>query len=189
MAGFGSSVFFCAVARTFKLHFCGKGHRSICQRMCILMWVPPPRHTSYLRLSSDTQVKKLQLKLIPEREYLFTHKRKRTFRAVFKRIVRAPSTDAMDEYYYQCEVDSILSGNPWSRMHDRVSVLLRPSLITVIQNVPTDPRSIHQYMALGQGKQLVQTEDKWVAEYVHRIRCVFWDLRRTWSKYQRQLLR
>ncbi len=148
---------------------------------------PTPIAPSRPKSSTDTEVKRLQLKLIPGREYLFTHKRKRTFRAVFKRIVRAPSTDTMDEYYFECEVDSNLSGSPWTRMQERVVMLLRPSLITIIQNVPTDPGSIRQHMPLGQGKELVQAQDRWVAEYVHRIRCAFWDLRRTLSRYQRQL--
>ncbi len=133
-------------------------------------------------------MKRTNLKLIAGKEYLFTHKRKRTFRAVFKRIVRAPSTDATDEFYYECEVDSNLSGNPWSRMEDRVLILLRPSLITVIQNVPTDTHLIHHYMPLGEGKKLIQTTDDWADEFARRIRCVFWDLRRIWSKYQRHFL-
>lgn len=81
-------------------------------------------------------MKKSLPKLIPEKEYLFTHKRKQTFRAVFKRIVRAPSTDTLDEFYYECEADSNLSANAWARMEDKTLLRLRPSMITLIQYAP-----------------------------------------------------
>lgn len=135
-----------------------------------------PTHDGPIRnRQPDTAMKRILPKLVPGKEYLFTHKRKRTFRAVFKRIVRAPSTDAIDEFYYECEVDSNLSGNPWSRMNDRVLVLLRPSLITVVQNTPTnlratDPTKFYFADALGQGKTLVRTEENWKDELLKSVR-------------------
>lgn len=167
---------------------CGHAHGRYCREKCIFDQYPGAdpvfpkcvfqilvrRHQPSTLLSSGVK----RLKLIPEKEYLFTHKRMRTFRAVFKRIVRAPSTDTMDEYYYECEVDANLSGNPWSRMEDRALMLLRPSLITVVQNAPTDPRSLRQIMPLGQGKRLVRTQESWVTECIHSIRSVLRNLKR-----------
>ncbi|MBM2841729.1 MAG: hypothetical protein HW412_2257, partial [Bacteroidetes bacterium] len=103
------------------------------------------------------------------------------FRAVFKRIVRAPGTDTMDEYYYECEVDSALSRNPWAQTHEgrRAMIVLRPSLITIIQNAPTDPRAFRQSMPLGQGKRLVRTQEHWLTECMNSLRSVFRNLKRT----------
>ena len=117
-------------------------------------------------------------KLIPDKEYLFTHRRLRTFRGVFKRIVRAPSTDTVDEFYYECEVDAELSRNPWARTDDRALMLLRPSMITVVQEPPTNPASIRQANPLGQGKTLHVTQENWMTECVNAFRSLFRGRRR-----------
>ncbi len=125
-----------------------------------------------------TTVRRQRQKLIPEKEYLFTHKRKRTFRAVFKRIVRAPSTDTLDEFYYECEVDAALSGNPWADSR-KATMLLRPSLITVIQDVPRNVPLRDYVRPLGQGKTLqTATEENWMKECIASIRSAFRNLRR-----------
>jgi len=113
-------------------------------------------------------------KLIAEKEYFFTHKRKRTFRAVFKRIVRAPANDTLDEYYLECEVDAQLSGNLWNRTLDerRVSILLRPSLVTLIQSAPSDPGPPPVIPHLQQSSSTPSREN-WVTECIHSIRSVF----------------
>ena len=79
---------------------------------------------------------RIRLRLIPGKEYLFTHKRLRTFRARFVRIVRAPGADPTDEYYLECERS--LSDPTFRPIGFRLSntTLLRPSLITLVQDVP-----------------------------------------------------
>jgi hypothetical protein len=142
---------------------------------------PYSRQILYQRsLLLSSIVRRLRLKLIQSREYLFTHKRKRTFRAVFKRIVRAPSTDALDEFYYECEVDAALSENPWADTQDgtRRTILLRPSLITMIQDAPPAIPLARRSMPLGQGKTLRLSEQNWMRECIHNIRSVFRHLRR-----------
>jgi len=126
-------------------------------------------------------LRRLRLKLIPEKEYLFTHKRKRTFRAVFKQIVRAPSTDILDEFYYECEADATLSENPWADRHGgtKRTIVLRPSLITMIQDAPPINTAIPRSMPLGQGKTLRLSEENWMKECIHSIRSVFRNLKRT----------
>lgn len=165
---------------------CGHAHGRYRCRKCIFVQIP---HNSLLphqilnRRSPlpSSDVRRLRLKLIPTREYLFTHKRKRTFRAAFKRIVRAPSTDTVDEFYYECEVDAALSENPWADTHQgtRKTILLRPSLITMIQDAPPDSPPAPRRMPLGQGKTLRLSEENWVKECIHSIRSVFRNLRRT----------
>jgi hypothetical protein len=125
-------------------------------------------------------VSRLRVKLIPDKEYFFTHKRKRTFRAVFKRIVRAPSTDALDEFYYECEGDAALSENPWADKSGgtRRTLLLRPSLITLIQIAPPIIAPRPRSMPLGQGKVLRLSEENWMKECIQSIRSVFKNLRR-----------
>jgi hypothetical protein len=127
-------------------------------------------------------VKNLHLKLIPGREYLFTHKRKRTFRAVFKRIVRAPSTDTIDEFYYECEVDASLSRNPWAQMEDRALIMLRPSLVTVIQNAPRI--EIHERMRIPRNDGVTPrgARDDWTGSYFRRLRLALGDIRRKLSR-------
>ena len=125
-------------------------------------------------------MKNLHLKLIPGREYLFSHKRKRTFRAVFKRIVRAPSTDTIDEFYYECEVDASLSRNPWAQNGDRALIKLRPSLVTVIQNAPP-AQSCGRLVRRDEGAKLARDGDKPPGSYFNRIRSVFGDIRRKLS--------
>jgi len=79
---------------------------------------------------------RIRLKLIPGKEYLFTHKRLRTFRARFVRIVRAPGADPTDEFYLECE--RFGSDPSFQPVGFRLSntTLLRPSLITLVQDVP-----------------------------------------------------
>jgi len=78
----------------------------------------------------------MRLKLIPGKEYLFTHKRLRTFRARYVGIVRAPATDPNDEYYLECECLDV--DHPFRPEVFRLSssTLIRPSLVTLIQDVP-----------------------------------------------------
>jgi hypothetical protein len=79
---------------------------------------------------------KMRLKLIPGKEYLFTHKRLKTFKARYVEIVRAPSSDAADEYYLKCErqiMATTKGGESFVKPH---TTLLRPSLITLLQDVP-----------------------------------------------------
>jgi hypothetical protein len=79
---------------------------------------------------------RIRLKLVPGKEYLFTHKRLRTFRARYVRIVRAPGADPTDEYYLECERSA--SDPTFRPVGFRLSntTLLRPSLITLVQDVP-----------------------------------------------------
>jgi hypothetical protein len=85
-------------------------------------------------------MKRLQLKLVPGNEYLFTHKRLKTLRARFIRIVRAPGTDPLDEYYLECELGSTdRSCRPVS-LRESDSIFLRPSMITLMQYVPANYR-------------------------------------------------
>jgi hypothetical protein len=123
---------------------------------------------------------KLKLKLIPGKEYLFTHKRKRTFRAEFKRFVRAPATDTMDELYYECEVDAALSGNPWTTTHEgtKAVTLLRPSLITLVQDAPKNARPMHHMMPRAQDQTIRQPRENWVRERIQSIQSLFRHLRR-----------
>ena len=125
-------------------------------------------------------MKRSRPKLIPDKEYLFTHKRKRTFRAVFKRFVRAPANDTLDEYYYECEVDANLSGNPWSRMQEeeRVSILVRPSLVTLIQGAQVG--ADHPHLTIPGTRQPTphQIRENWVTECIHTLRSVFRNRRR-----------
>ncbi|HCV42231.1 MAG TPA: hypothetical protein DGH68_02015 [Bacteroidetes bacterium] len=130
----------------------------------------------------NTTVRRQRPKLVPDKEYLFTHKRKQTFRAVFKRIVRAPSSDTMDEFYFECEVDAALSGNPWTdfRRGSSATILLRPSLITIVQDVPRNATLRNYVRPLGQGNTpRIATEESWMKECIAGIRSVFRNLRRT----------
>ena len=122
---------------------------------------------------------KLKLKLIPGREYLITHKRKRTFRAEFKRFVRAPATDTLDEVYFECEVDSALSGNPWTITQDgtRALALLRPSLITLIQYAPLDSGT-PRYAISVPGPTLRSPREGWVKDRMQSIQSLLRYLRR-----------
>lgn len=126
-------------------------------------------------------MKKSRPKLIPEKEYLFSHKRKQTFRAVFKRFVRAPGNDTLDEYYYECEVDANLSGNPWSRMHEeeKVSIMVRPSLVTLIQSAPTDAGLPHPMVPHVTQPPPHQMRENWVTECIQSIRSAFRNRRRS----------
>ena len=124
---------------------------------------------------------KLKLKLIPGKEYLFTHKRKQTFRAEFKRFVRAPATDTLDELYYECEVDAALSGNPWASTHDgtKAVTLLRPSLITLVQNPPNDPGSLHTHLIPRAPDQSIRRpHESWMKERMQSIQSLLRHLRR-----------
>lgn len=134
----------------------------------------PPSNDAPFIFNHSTTVAKLKIKLVPEREYLFTHKRKRTFPAVFKRIVRAPSTDTLDEFYYECEVDSALSGNPWNdlREGERATMLLRPSLITLVQNLPPDFNRYRHTLPSRPVQQTHRRQENWILEYIHSIRSV-----------------
>jgi hypothetical protein len=80
---------------------------------------------------------RMRLKLIPGKEYLFTHKRRGTLHARYLRIVRAPGTDPDDEYYLDCE---ILSPGlfPGETSTISTSTLLRPSMISLLQDVPAN---------------------------------------------------
>jgi hypothetical protein len=120
-----------------------------------------------------------RVKLIPDKEYLFTHRRIRTFRAVFKRIVRAPATDTMDEYYYECEVDSALSRNPWNNPQEqrKALMLLRPSLITIIQDAPKDPGPGMRSMATG--SPIRRQRESWTSDWMESLRSVLRNLRRS----------
>jgi hypothetical protein len=122
---------------------------------------------------------KLKLKLIPGREYLITHKRKRTFRAEFKRFVRAPATDTLDEVYFECEVDAALSGNPWAITHDgtKALALLRPSLITLIQYAPLDS-GIPRYNMRMPSPSFRSQRESWVRERMQSLHSLFRYLRR-----------
>jgi hypothetical protein len=80
----------------------------------------------------------MRYKLIPGKEYLFTHKRRRNIRARFVRIARAPATDTLDEYYLECEM---LDADLASRGDIGISppvTLLRPSMIMLVQDVPAN---------------------------------------------------
>ena len=125
-------------------------------------------------------MKRSRPKLIPDKEYFFTHKRKRTFRAVFKRFVRAPANDVQDEYYYECEVEASQSENPWSRLNEeeRISILVRPSLVTLIQSAPAGAAMQHPVVPRVQQPAPPQTKDGWVSECIHTIRSVFRNRRR-----------
>lgn len=79
-----------------------------------------------------------RLKLLPDKEYLFTHKRRKTFRARFVRIVRAPGSDPSDEYYLECEVTETLALSDGDLCIQAHTVLLRPSMVTVVQDAPPD---------------------------------------------------
>src|SRR5262245_51539242 len=80
---------------------------------------------------------RMRLKLIPGKEYLFSHKRRGTLHARYLRIVRAPGTDPDDEYYLDCE---ILSAGllPGEKLSISASTLLRPSMISLMQDVPAN---------------------------------------------------
>jgi hypothetical protein len=140
---------------------------------------PPPSDIPFI-FNLNTAVTKLRLKLVPEREYLFTHKRKRTFPAVFKKIVRAPSTDALDEFYYECEVDSALSGNPWNDSHQgsRATLLLRPSMVTLVQNLPPDFDQYRHRLPARPSGSLPVREEHWVKECLESLRSAFRGMRR-----------
>lgn len=119
-------------------------------------------------------------KLIPEKEYFFTHKRRQTFRAVFKRIIRAPGSDAADEFYYECEVDPALCGDQPPEAHEggRATILLRPSLVTFIQHAPPDanpPRPVAPQKGIPPS---LPPKENWVAETINSIRSVLRSRRR-----------
>jgi hypothetical protein len=172
---------------TLPVPACGPAHGVCRYKKHILVQAPKTQSLvsqsspEYIFTFVGLVVKKPRLKLIPEKEYFFTHKRKRTFRAVFKRIVRAPSTDTQDEFYYECEGDAVLSENPWADTHGgtRRTLLLRPSLITMIQDAPPIVPPTRRRMPLGQGKTLHLSEENWMKEWVHNIRSAFRNLRRS----------
>lgn len=126
-------------------------------------------------------MKRSRPKLIPDKEYLFSHKRKQTFRAVFKRFVRAPGNDTLDEYYYECEVDANQSGNQWSHMDEegKALILVRPSLVTLIQNAPADACLPQLITPRPLQPTPHQMRDSWVTECIHTIRSVFRNRKRT----------
>ena len=78
----------------------------------------------------------MRLKLVSGREYLFTHKRLKTLKARFVRIVRAPASDFADEYYLECELTDLDPVLRPSTLRSSGLILLRPSMITLMQNVP-----------------------------------------------------
>ncbi len=80
----------------------------------------------------------IKLKLVSGREYLFTHKRLRTIKARYVRIVRAPGTDATDEYYLECEITDLDPALRPPTLRHSGTLLLRPSMITLMQSVPRD---------------------------------------------------
>jgi hypothetical protein len=85
-------------------------------------------------------MKRLRLKLIPGNEYLFTHKRLKILQARFVRIVRAPGSDPTDEYYLECDLSSVDPSCRPASLRASDSVLLRPSMITLMQHVPDNYR-------------------------------------------------
>jgi hypothetical protein len=80
----------------------------------------------------------IRLKLVSGREYLFTHRRLKTIKARYVRIVRAPATDPTDEYYLECELTDLDPALRPPTLRPSGTILLRPSMITVMQNVPRD---------------------------------------------------
>jgi hypothetical protein len=82
----------------------------------------------------------MRLKLVSGREYLFTHKRLRTIKARYIRIVRAPATDAADEFYLECEITDLDPALRPPSLRPTGTILLRPSMITLTQLVPRDYR-------------------------------------------------
>ncbi len=80
----------------------------------------------------------MRLKLVSGREYLFTHKRLRTIKARYIRIVRAPASDPNDEYYLECEITDLDPALRPSSLRSSGTILLRPSMITLMQYVPRD---------------------------------------------------
>lgn len=142
-----------------------------------------PRSTLQLESTLESRtVNRQRPKLIPEKEYLFTHKRKRTFRAVFRRIVRAPGTDTLDEFYYECEVDAALSGKAWADFQKGMTttILLRPSLITMVQDVPKNVL-LREYVRPSEPNQghPATSDESWVKECFTALRSVFKRGRRT----------
>ncbi len=88
---------------------------------------------------------RMRLKLIPGKEYLFTHKRRNTLRARFLRIVRAPGTDPYDEYYLECEIPSPGQFLNDGEVNGSGCSLLRPSMITLVQDVPANYSPVDAY--------------------------------------------
>lgn len=78
----------------------------------------------------------MKRKLISGKEYLFTHRRLRTLKARYLRIVRAPASDPADEYYLECEISSLDPVVRPSTLRDSGLIMLRPSLVTLVQDVP-----------------------------------------------------
>jgi len=78
----------------------------------------------------------MRLKLTPGKEYLFSHRRLRTLKARFVRIVRAPASDPQDEYYYECELSDMDPVLRPASLRSSGTVILRPSMVTMVQDVP-----------------------------------------------------
>ncbi|MDH4069145.1 MAG: hypothetical protein OEV30_01855 [Ignavibacteria bacterium] len=78
----------------------------------------------------------MKRKLISGKEYLFTHRRLRTLKARYLRIVRAPASDPIDEYYFECEISCLDPVVRPPTLRDSGMILLRPSLVTLVQDVP-----------------------------------------------------
>ena len=78
----------------------------------------------------------MRIKLIPGKDYLFTHRRLRTLKARFVRVIRAPASDPQDEYYYECEISSMDPVLRPPSLRSSGTIVLRPSLVSLVQEVP-----------------------------------------------------
>jgi hypothetical protein len=71
--------------------------------------------------------------------YVFTHKRKGTFRAQFRRLVVAPADDHQDRVFLECMIDTSQNGTPHlARVKGETDTLtnIRPSLLTEVREAP-----------------------------------------------------
>ena len=110
----------------------------------------------------------MRLKLVSGREYLFSHKRLRTIKVRYIRIVRAPATDPADEYYLECELSDLDPAVRPSTLRTTGRILLRPSMITLMQDVPRDysPR-MEEFAARMSARQ--GRPGEWLLRSVRRL--------------------
>ena len=78
--------------------------------------------------------------LVEGRDYIFYHKRKGQFRAIFKGIVRAQDSDVQDKFFLACLIDtSEGSGKPHlarTKGAGQTLTNIRPSLLLSVDEAP-----------------------------------------------------
>ena len=79
------------------------------------------------------------IELIEGREYIFDHKRKGVFKAIFQKIVEADKDDEQDGYFLECAIDTSPTGTPRLAKAANAMVTisnLRPSLLRSVREAP-----------------------------------------------------